>query len=252
MISAVILTKNEEQSIGRCMESVMWCDERIIIDDKSSDKTIEIARKYNATVYSHILNGDFSTQRNFGISKAKYEWILFVDSDEVISDALAYEISNAVGLKDQNLRDFNGFYLKRSDFIWVRQLKHGESGNIKLLRLGKKGFGKWRGTVHERWVIKKPIGRLVNPILHYPHNTLEEFLREINFYTDIKAEELRNKNIRASFCSIFFYPFGKFIINYIFKKGFVDGMQGLIFAITMSFHSFLVRAKIWTLEQKEI
>jgi glycosyltransferase involved in cell wall biosynthesis len=245
MISAVILTKNEEQNIERCLESVKWCDEIVIIDDKSSDRTVQIAKRYNATIYPRVLSNDFSAQRNFGISKVKHEWILFIDSDEIISDALAYEILNAVGLKDQNLRGFNGFYLKRSDFIWGKQLKHGESGNVQLLRLGRKGFGKWKGTVHERWIIKKPIGKLINPILHYPHRTLEEFLREINFYTDIKAEELKNKNATVSFFSILFYPLGKFAVNYIFRTGFMDGIQGIIFAITMSFHSFLVRSKLW-------
>jgi len=245
MISAIILTKNEERNIEKCMESVKWCDERILIDDKSSDRTVELAKKYNAVIYERDLSGDFSAQRNFGILKAKHDWVLFVDSDEVISDALAYEISNAIGLKDENLRDYNGFYLKRVDLIWGKKLEHGESGNIKLLRLGRKGFGKWKGTVHEKWIMKKPVGILVNPILHYPHRTLEEFLREINFYTDIRAEELKNKNIKVSFWSILFYPLGKFINNYLFKRGFMDGMQGLIFAITMSFHSFLVRSKLW-------
>jgi len=245
MISAVILTKNEEQNISNCLESVKWCDEVIIIDDKSTDKTVEIAKEYKATIYSNLLDGDFSAQRNFGLSKAKNEWALFVDADEVISDALAYEISNAITLRDQNLREYSGFYIKRSDFIWRKQLKHGESGNIKLLRLGKKGFGKWEGMTHEKWLIKGSVGNLANPMLHFPHKTLGEFLKEINFYTDIRARELKNKNIKLSSWSILFYPLTKFMVNYFAKRGFLDGIQGLIFAITMSFHSFLVRGKLW-------
>jgi glycosyltransferase involved in cell wall biosynthesis len=137
MISAVILTKNEEQNIGKCLESVKWCDEIIIVDDKSSDKTIDIAKEYHAKAYSHGLSNNFSAQRNFGLSKAKNEWVLFVDSDEIVSDALAFEIPNAIGLTDQNSRNFNGFYIKRTDFMWGKQLKHGEA-TIKLLRLGRK------------------------------------------------------------------------------------------------------------------
>lgn len=250
MISAVILTKNEEQNIKRCLESVKWCDEIIIIDDKSSDKTLEIIKKYKAKIYINSLNGNFSAQRNFGLSKAKNEWVLFIDSDEVVSDALAYEISSAIGLKDQNLRTFNGFYIKRSDFIWGKQLRYGETGGVKLLRLGRKGFGEWKGMTHEKWRIEGPVGKLINPILHFPHETLEEFLKEVNFYTDIRAKELKDKKSKIFFWSIFLYPLGKFVVNYIFKRGFMDGMQGLIFAIVMSFHSFLVRGKLW-LKEKE-
>lgn len=245
MISAVILTKNEEKNIKKCLESIKWCDEIIIIDDKSSDKTLEIARKYKTIIYENPLNNDFSWQRNFGLSKASNEWVLFIDADEAVSDALAYEISNAITLKDQNLRNFNGFYIKRSDFMWGKVLKHGETGGIKLLRLGRKGCGIWEGKTHEKWKTEGLTGKLVNPILHFPHQTLGEFLKEINFYTDVRAEELKSKDVKVPSVSILFYPLGKFFLNFILKKGYMDGMQGLIFAIMMSFHSFLVRGKLW-------
>ena len=250
MISAVILTKNEEQNITKCLDSVKWCDEIIVVDDNSEDQTIEIAEKYKTTIYKRSLNNDFSAQRNFGLSKTKNEWVLFVDADEIISDALTYEISNAITFKDQSLRNFNGFYIKRSDFIWGRMLKYGETGRIKLLRLGRKNYGVWQGKAHEEWKIEGLIGNLTNPILHFPHQTLKEFLKEINFYTDIRAKELKTKNFNVSTPSILLYPLGKLILNYIFKRGFMDGMQGLVFAIIMSFHSFLVRSKLW-LENKK-
>ena len=245
MISAVILTKNEEQNIEKCIKSVRWCDEIIIVDDNSSDQTVEIAKKHETTIYKRSLNNNFSAQRNFGLSKAKNEWVLFVDSDEVVSDALAYEISSAIGLKDQNLRNFNGFYIKRVDFIWGKELKHGETGNIKLLRLARKGKGQWEGMVNERCKIKGIIGNLTNPLQHFPHENLTEFLKEVNFYTDIRSKELASKNNRVNFSDIILYPLGKFALNYFVKKGFMDGIPGLIFAITMSFHSLLVRGKLW-------
>jgi glycosyltransferase involved in cell wall biosynthesis len=249
MISVVILTRNEEQNIQKCLESVKWCDEIIIIDDASSDNTIEIAKKYKVAIYRNPLNGNFSAQRNFGLTKTKNDWILFVDSDEVVSDALAYEISNAIGLRGQNLKNFNGFCIRREDFMWGKRLKHGES-NIKILRLGRKGAGSWRGMAHEIWDIKEPVGTLFNPMLHFPHKNLVEFLREINFYTDIRARELKEKKSKVSFWSILIYPLGKFMIDYIFKKGFMDGIHGLVFAIAMSFHSLLVRGKLWLINNK--
>jgi glycosyltransferase involved in cell wall biosynthesis len=249
MISVVILTRNEELNIEKCLESVRWCDEIVIIDDKSSDNTVEIAKKHKAKIYTNSLGGNFSAQRNFGLAKAKHDWVLFIDSDEVVSDALAYEISNAIGLKGQNIKNFNGYYVNRIDFMWGKRMLHGEA-NIKLLRLARKDYGIWKGMAHESWSIQGPVGSLINPILHFPHRNLEEFLKEINFYTDIRAKELRPRNVRASFWSILLYPSGKFILNYIFKRGFMDGIQGLIFAISMSFHSFLVRGKLWLLNNK--
>ncbi len=249
LITVIILTKNEEQNIEKCIESVKWCDEIILIDDNSTDKTLQIAKKYKTIIYSHPLNNNFSNQRNFGISKAKNEWILFLDADEVISDALSYEISNAIGLKDQNLNDFSGFYIKRVDYMWDKKLKYGETGNAWCLRLAKKTSGQWEGKIHERWKVKGLVGKLVNPILHFPHQTLKEFLQEVNFYTDIRAKELKEKNTRVFFWSIILYPLGKFVVNYIFKRGFLDGVCGLIVAIIMSFHSFLVRSKLCSLSR---
>lgn len=250
MISVIILTKNEEQNIEKCIQSVKWCDEIIVVDDNSSDKTIEIAKKYKTTIYQRSLNNNFSSQRNFGISKSKNEWIFFVDADEMVSDALCYEISNAIQLKDQNLKNFNGFYIKRVDFMWGKKLKYGETGNVWRLRLAKKAAGQWEGKIHEEWKVRRLVGKLINPIFHFPHATIGEFLKEINFYTDIRANELRDKNTKVFFWSILLYPLGKFISNYIFKMGVMDGMHGLVFAIIMSFHSFLVRSKLWLRNEK--
>jgi len=250
MITVIVLTKNEEKNIERCLESVKWCDEVVVIDDGSKDNTLKIAEKYNAKVYLHDLNNDFSLQRNFGLQKAKNEWVLFIDADEVVSEPLIYEIQNVIGLKSQNLKNYNGFCIKRSDYIWGRQLKYGESGNLMFLRLGRRGKGIWQGKAHEKWEIEGEIAELKNSILHFPHSTLAEFLREINFYTDIRANELRDKKAGVSFWSIILYPIGKFMTSYILKKGFMDGIQGLMFAISMSFHSFLVRSKLYLLNNE--
>jgi len=150
-----------------------------------------------------------------------------------------------IQLVDQNINNFSGFYMKRNDYMWGKQLKYGETGNIRLLRLAKKDAGLWQGMAHEKWQVKGAIGKLVNPISHYPHKDLAEFLVEINFYTDIRAKELKLKNARVSSLSILLYPIGKFLFNFFIKRGFMDGIRGLIFAITMSLHSFLVRGKLW-------
>ncbi len=247
MISAVVLTKNEEKNIAECLAGLSWCDEVIVIDDNSTDKTQEIARKMNAQVFAHSLNNDFSQQRNFGLEKAKGEWVLFVDADERVSSALWYEI---MAHTNDPVNKHAGFYLKRTDVLWGKELRHGEIGTIKLLRLAKKDAGSWHGKVHEAWKIKGNTLVLNKPLLHYPHNTVETFLKEINFYTDLRAEELYKKKIKVFWWSIILYPKAKFLLNYILRRGYKDGLQGLVFALMMSFHSFLVRGKLWMLWQK--
>ncbi len=247
MISAIILTKNEERNIKDCLEGLSWCDEKIVIDDESEDRTLEIAKKLGAKVFTRRLS-NFSGQRNFGLEKAKGDWVLFVDADERISQALWYEIMQYVNDPVENL---SGFFLKRVDIMWGKKLKHGESGALKLMRLAKKGSGKWTGTVHEKWNIPGKTGILDNPLYHYPHSTVDQFLAEINKYTDLRAKELYEQGVKTNWFLILLYPKTKFFLNYVIRLGFLDGLAGLITALMMSFHSFLVRGKLWLLWEKK-
>lgn len=248
--SVVILTKNEENNILDCLETLSEVDEIIIVDDNSSDRTLELVRnlkKKKIKICQNFLDSDFSKQRNFGLSKAKNDWVLFVDADERVSPELSNEIKSVVS---GQLSDVSGFFIKRVDVMWGRKLKHGETGNMKLLRFAKKGTGKWTGRVHEVWDVKGVTSELKNELIHYPHPTIREFLGEINMYSAIKAEELHRSGVKVSFLSIIIYPKAKFVVNYLLKLGFLDGLPGFIMALMMSFHSFLVRSKLWQLNQK--
>lgn len=244
MISAIVLTENSAAIVERVIKSVAWCDEVIVIDDESIDHTVEIAKKYNAQVHVRPLYDDFAAQRNFGLSKAKGDWVLFVDSDEVVTPELKNEILEKIKA------DYDGYFLKRRDFLFGRWLQHGETANVKLLRLAKMNAGKWVGKVHEVWRIQGKTGILDNPLLHYPHQTIREFLDEINTYSTIRASELRAKNMRVSGWRIVIYPVAKFIQNYFLRLGFLDKTAGAIVGLMMSFHSFLVRAKLHLLWKK--
>lgn len=246
-ITGIILSKNEELVIKECLESLSWCNEVIVVDDNSTDKTASIAQNTGVKVYTHSLENDFAAQRNFGLEKAKNEWVLFVDADERVSPALSFEIQQML----LTSLGENGFFIKREDFIWGKKLKYGEAGNMYLLRLAKKNAGKWIGEVHEKWEIKGKIGKLQNPLLHYPHQSLSEFLTEINFYTDLRAKSLHKKGVKSSGIQIILYTKAKFFINYFLRLGFLDGIEGLLCALLMSLHSFLVRSKLWLLWQKK-
>lgn len=253
LLSCIILTKNEEQNIIDCIESVIdFCNEIIVVDDNSTDMTLEVLKQFTkkkVTFYSKNLINDFSGQRNFGLSKANSQWVLFLDADERVNLGLKKEIQNV--LSSDGVENFDGFLLKRTDVMWGRELRHGETGRIELLRLGRKGKGLWRGKVHEKWEIKGKIGRLKNPLFHYPHRTVREFLTKINFYTSIRARELIDKGVKVNLFQIMFFPLVKFSYNFLFKMGFLDGAEGFIIATLMSFHSFLVRGKIWLLTKEK-
>jgi len=245
MISAVILVKNEEKNLQNCLESIKWCDEILVIDDNSTDKTPEIAKKFGAKGIIHSLNNNFAQQRNFGLAQAKGEWVLFLDADEIISPELKKEIQ-----EETKANQYDGFYLKRQDFFGGRALKYGETANVRLLRLGRKGKGEWRREIHEVWEIKGETEELKNPILHYPHQTLSDFIDHINFHSTLHAQALKKEGVRPSLWRIIFYSKAKFIQNYIFRLGFLDGTPGIIVALMMSFHSFLARGKLYFLWKK--
>jgi glycosyltransferase involved in cell wall biosynthesis len=257
-ISAVVLTKNEEKNIERCIKSLDFCDEIVIIDDYSIDNTKnQISKiknkndKLNIKVFEKHLNNDFAQQRNFGLSKVTNEWILFIDADEVISEELKNEI---VSLFQGSIVKENSFYLKRRDYFWKQELRFGEVKkvrNLGLVRLVKRNSGKWMGNVHEVFYTAKNTGRLNNFINHYPHPALKEFITDVNRYSDIRAEELYKKDTKTSVLQIIFFPFLKFIYNYFINLGLLDGPAGFTYAFMMSFHSFLVRAKLYQLINKQ-
>ena len=244
VISAVVLTKNEEKNIRDCLRSLQWCDEIIVIDDYSEDKTAAMAKRLGAKVYQRHLNSDFASQRNFGLKKAKGKWVFFVDADERVPPELKDEIEHQISIAERQA----GFYLKRQDFFGRRWLKHGETARVHLLRLGKKKAGQWERRVHEVWKIKGEVGRLKNSLLHYPHQTISEFLKEVNFYSRLHAQTLKDKGIKPSLWRIVINPLGKFLQNYFWRLGFLDGTPGLVVALMMSFHSFLAQGKLYQLE----
>ncbi|MBI4058683.1 glycosyltransferase family 2 protein [Candidatus Microgenomates bacterium] len=246
MISVIILTKNEEKNIEKCIKSVQFCDEAIVIDDNSEDKTVEMAKKSGAKVFSHSLDNDFAQQRNFGLEKAKGDWVLFVDADERISDNLKLEIGHLA----LDITPFNGFYLKRQDIMWGKEIKHGEQGNIKLLRLAKKNAGKWQRQVHEYWDICGKTGELKNPLQHYPHQSLTEFMNDVNFYSTLHAQQKFNDGEYSNLLHILLWPKLKFFKNWILRAGFLDGTAGFVLTVMMSWHSFFAWSKLWIMGRR--
>ena len=246
MISAVVLVHNDEKTLPSTLSSLAWCNEIIVINDSSTDGSPELAKKSGAKVFDRPLEADFAAQRNFGLSKARGDWVFFVDSDETVPVALRDEI-----LITLNNTTSSGFMLKREDILFGRRMKYGETADVRLLRLAKKNAGKWVRPVHEVWEIEGEVGQMSNPIEHTPHETISEFLTEINRYTTMNANYLYLQNIQEPVINIVLFPVAKFFKNYIVLKGYKDSTQGMILAIMMSFHSFLTRSKLFLLWHKQ-
>ena len=185
------------------------------------------------------------------MQQAKGDWVLFIDSDEVVSEDLKNEILS-LSQKTTTVRNCDGYYLKRKDYFMGKWLKYGETAHIKHLRLARKDRGKWERLVHETWKINGRLGLLNHPILHYPHPTIKEFLKEINFYSSLHAEVAHKEGKRTNYLLILLKPKLKFLKNYFYYFGFLDGIQGLIVALMMSFHSFLTQCKLWQLQQSKV
>jgi len=243
MISAVILSKNNENTLRRTIESLSWCSEIIIIDDNSIDNTLILANKYGARIITNDLDDDFSKQRNLALKEAKFPWVFFVDSDEIVTEELSREIDRKI----RSSKGISGFSLRRQDIVFGKRLKYGETSRVKFLRLGRKEAGKWYRPVHEEWRMKGVINELESPILHYPFVTVAQFLEKINVYSSLKARYLYQNGVKIFWWQIIVYPAAKFVKNYLVYQGFRDGTAGIIHAIMMSFHSFLTRAKLWQL-----
>lgn len=252
-LSTVLLAKNEERSIERALASIAFSDEIIVIDDDSTDKTSEFAKKAGARVLKKPLKGDFAALRNYGLNEARGDWVLFLDADEELTDELKRSILSV--LNNEHKSDNNSaYYLKRRDFFWGRELKFGETKKVReqgLARLVKKDAGVWQGSVHEVFVPSGTTGALVGYLDHYPHPTIKEFLTDINHYSSLRAQELYKAGKRFSLFELIFFPIAKFKYTFFYRLGFLDGPAGFVYAFMMSFHSYLVRAKLYQIEQSK-
>lgn len=245
-ITAVIITKNEEKNISKCLDQLQWVDEVVIIDDFSSDRTEEYAKCYNNIKFYKNKFMDFSSQRNFGISKTSNEWILSIDSDEVVSDELRMEILNL------NLTNgFVAYKIPTKNFFWGKWLKHGGWYPDYHIRLFNKTKTLWRGPVHEIIDFSGDMEYIKYAILHKGHNTVEDTYRKILRDTPVEAVYKYKKGVKFSAFKLIFCPLKAFVNRYFLKMGFCDGVTGLGVSIMMAVYNAMVWLKIWEMSKKD-
>jgi len=247
-LSVVIIARNEETSLPRCLESVRWADEIIVGDSGSGDRTMEVARDLGAKVYSYEWCG-FGPAKQGAIDQAEGEWILSLDADEEVTPELATEIRVALGRNDHMV----GYYLPRRTEFLGRWMLHGGWYPDYVLRLFRKNCGAFTpAMVHEAVRVDGPTARLKNDLLHYSYPTLDRYLEKFNRYTTLAANEAFAKGQRVGPVVLVLNPIAKFVKQYFLKGGFLDGSKGLLLAILSSGYVSIKYAKLRELwRQKE-
>lgn len=235
-LSVVLAVYNEEKFLGRCLESVeKIADEIVIVDGESTDKTVEIAKKFKAKIISRLNNPiNFHLQKKIAIDAARGDWILQLDADEAVSPALASEIERIIN-SDPNE---NGFWIPRANFFLGRFLRKGGAYPDRTLRLYRRGKGGLAAkSVHEQATVEGEVGFLKNDLLHYNNPTFADYIeKRFNRYTDVMAREVSDSFIENVIFRPLFDPNQGFLSIYLRHLGFLDGFPGFVWALFSGLH----------------
>ncbi len=285
-LSIVLATKNEENNIGPCLESVeKIADEIVIVDEYSTDNTVTVAMKYGAKIFKNKHKRNFHESKQLAITRAKGEWILQLDADERVSNALAKEIILAVNasnkkLKSKVIRDKKkkklfarhqkviekrdgkigentgeivGFFIPRINFFLGSPLIHAGVYPDAVIRLFKKGKAFLPAkSVHEQVVLKGEVSWLENNLEHHDSPTLDRYISRLNRYTKLKAEDFKRKKIPKNKTNLFLYatikPLSVFLNLFIRHRGYKDGIRGFLWSAFSGSHFSIAYFKYWTLK----
>lgn len=226
-LSVIIITKNSANYIRRCLESVQWADEIIVLDSGSTDNTVQISKKYTDKVYSTDWPG-YGQQKNRALQKATKPWILSIDSDEWLSESLQEEIKKAVATNQAD-----AFSLPRRNIYCGKWLRFGEEGNDRLIRLFKREKGVFKNhIVHEAVVIEpdSTLMKLKQPLWHDSCRSLDQLIERMNLYSTLSAQLRYEQGKRSTLAKAIIHGSWAFIHAYFFRLGFIDGKMGFIIA----------------------
>ena len=238
-ITATIITLNEERNIARAIESLRCCDEIVILDSGSIDCTVELAEKLGARVLEAGWRG-YAGQKNWAAEQAGHDWILSLDADEALSEALEGEIWN---LKKNGPRH-DGYTMPRMAQYLGKWILHSGWYPDRKLRLYDRRKAKWVGDfVHESVQVRGRVGHLESAILHFTCDSISEHVKTIDRYTTLAAQELVANRQNVGLSKLIFDPPWTFVKTYVLQRGFLDGVEGLILAYMAAFYTFVKYAK---------
>jgi glycosyltransferase involved in cell wall biosynthesis len=246
-VSAVIITYNEEVIISETLSRLWWCDEIVIIDSGSTDKTVELCKSFGCSVFHHAIDG-FGKQKIYGVSKAKNDWILCIDADELLSEPLIEEIQKELS---KNEKSFAAFEIPLNLVFMNRVFRYGKENYSPKIRLFNKYRGNWDGAmVHETVIVKGPVKKLKNKIFHYSYTSYSQFLKKIDLYSGLSAKKLLAKKTKKSrFVIILGLPFN-FFKYYVIDRNFLNGYQGFAWAALNALYHFVKYLKLEELNVK--
>ncbi len=240
-ISAVIITFNEEKNIRRCLESLKWADEIVVVDSYSEDATVAICKELGARVIQRDWPGHIE-QKNFAVDSAANDWVLSLDADEELSPELHESIQKLrqAGFKKP------GYRMARRVHYLGQWINHSGWYPDYKIRLFDRRKGRWGGVnPHDMVILDGEFDTLAGDLFHYSYEDVRAHIRQMNSFTSIAAAELLKSGRKPSLLNLLFNPFVKFIKTYFFKRGFLDGKAGFFLAVLGSFYVFLKYLKFW-------
>ncbi|NQT93820.1 MAG: glycosyltransferase family 2 protein [Lentisphaerae bacterium] len=248
-VSVCCAAGNEEGNIRRCLESVTWADEIVVVDSLSTDRTVEIAREYTDKVRSQEWLG-YVRQKALAIDLTAGPWVLLVDADEEVSPALRDEIL-AVLESDRSDR-VAGYEFPRLARYQGRWIRHGDWYPQRKLRLFRKDRGRCAGQdPHDRIEVDGPVRRLRSPLNHYSHRDIRGQIATLNKFSSISADEHAEEGRTFCWFDILVRPPWRFFRSYILRLGFLGGIRGLLIAKISAFEAFIKYAKLWERTRSE-
>jgi glycosyltransferase involved in cell wall biosynthesis len=238
-LSVALAVYNEETNLDACLESVAaWVDEIVVVDGGSTDNTALIAKKYT----SHIIQADnpaiFHINKQKAMDACRGQWILQLDADEVITEALKNEILEIVNANDEKI---NGYYIPRLNNFWGHFMKKGGQYPDYVIRLVRNGKAKLPcKDVHEQIAVVGAVGYIKEPMLHYSYRTSEDYWKKADSYTSLTAKFMKERNVSRTLGTwsryMVWLPIKTFFLLFFRHKGFVDGWYGLVFAYWSALH----------------
>lgn len=248
-LSVLIITLNEEENLKSLLPDLEFADEIVIIDSFSTDQTEKISTFFPKVHFYKNKFDNFASQRNFAISKAKNDWILFLDADEVLTPLLKQEIIDTL----QNNKNFSAYFFERIFMFENSVLKYSGNQTDKIFRLFNKKFAKYdtNKLVHEKLIVDGKIGFLKNKLIHYSYSSYQDYKAKIVFYGKFKAQEKFIKKSKPSILVQFLHPIYNFLYNYFIRFGFLDGKKGVIICYLNSY-SIVIRYRELKRLQKQV
>jgi glycosyltransferase involved in cell wall biosynthesis len=242
-VSVYVLTFNNRRTIERCLQSLEWAEELVVVDSFSTDGTYEVCQRYTDKTCQRKFAGH-RDQYQYAVDLTTNEWIMFVDADEEVSPELAEEIREEM---KGGAGGTDGFFVYRRTYYLGRWIRYGgwyPDGEIRLCRKQK---GKWEGGLHAKIVVNGEVKSLKSQYLHYTYRNISDQIQTIDKYSQIAAEDMVREGERFSLFKLLFHPPFRFFKEYILKAGFRDGFPGLVIIASTMYYVFIKYAKLWEL-----